>query len=284
MEARLEEWYSARVDASISIATRGVVRVAGPLSIDELADREVHDEGTLVLTQAPAHVACFCDDAGSSYYAVLLGRALGRRALMDMLYAVAPYKAHGPDRFSRVIDNWQLHDRAKTSAGSESLLLQHAASLKQHWHEFSRHRELYISILQDASEQRRALPVISWQKTGDGVRRYKSDVDRQIVDAMTEMQLPRDTSGAREGATMDTLLGLVAVPYFVPELAKSWRAWQPLVKDGKSNYVGPASVPMMALMHRRALLNSALIRNAELTVGPGAAATNDRLFDATVRA
>ena len=59
------------------------------------------------------------------------------------------------------------------------------------------------------------------------------------------------------------MLGLVTVPYFLPELRKNWPAWKPLVKNGKSNYIGPASVPMMALLHRRALLNSALVRSAE---------------------
>ena len=51
--------------------------------------------------------------------------------------------------------------------------------------------------------------------------------------------------------------------YLLPELRKNWPAWKPLVKDGKSNYIGPASVPMMALLHQRALLNSALVRSAE---------------------
>jgi hypothetical protein len=66
-----------------------------------------------------------------------------------------------------------------------------------------------------------------------------------------------------EAVHWDSLLGLVTVPYFLPELHRRWPAWRPLTKGGKSNYVGPASVPMMALIHRRALLNSALIRGAE---------------------
>jgi hypothetical protein len=35
------------------------------------------------------------------------------------------------------------------------------------------------------------------------------------------------------------------------------------VKDGKSNYIGPASVPVVALKHRRALLNSIFIKSVE---------------------
>ena len=69
--------------------------------------------------------------------------------------------------------------------------------------------------------------------------------------------------GSEAPAQMDALLGLVTVPYLLPELRKNWPAWKPLVKDGKSNYIGPASVPMMALLHQRALLNSALVRSAE---------------------
>ena len=61
----------------------------------------------------------------------------------------------------------------------------------------------------------------------------------------------------------DTLVGLVTVPYLQTELTRRWPAWRPLVKGGKSNYIGPASVPIMSLMHRRALLNSSLIRAVE---------------------
>jgi hypothetical protein len=58
-------------------------------------------------------------------------------------------------------------------------------------------------------------------------------------------------------------VGLVTLAYLQPELARRWPAWRPLVNGGKSNYIGPASVPMMALLHRRAILNSRLIRAIE---------------------
>jgi hypothetical protein len=61
----------------------------------------------------------------------------------------------------------------------------------------------------------------------------------------------------------DSVAGLVTLVYLQPRLAKGWPAWKPLVRGGKSNYIGPASVPMMALLHRRAILNSPFLRAVE---------------------
>ncbi len=245
--------------------------VLGPLSLAQLAGRALRDEGTLTLSKAPAHVARHTTGA-TTRHAIVLGEAIGRRGLMDMLYAVAPYKAHGPDRFPRVIDNWQLHDRAKASPNSDGLLKQHEASLRQHWHEFSRHRELYLSLFQDSHDSQFVVPVIAWEVAADGVRRA---IFEPLADGIAS--LIAQSAPVAEGATSsasDTLLGLVSIAYFLPGLSRTWRAWQPLVKNGKSNYIGPASVPMMALMHRRALLNSGMIRNAEALLADNASPTS----------
>jgi len=229
-----------------------------------LAGREVKDELSMSLAQAPAYVARHEAAGGETQYAVVLGEALGRRGLMDLLYTIAPYKAHGPDRFARVLDNWGLHDRAKTSSASESLFLQHAASLKRSWQEFSRHRELFIAIFEDESEKTRVLPVVTWERSPGGARKWQFESLEQGALQALESSVPilmgLDGSGQTQ---LDSLVGLVTIPYFLPELRQRWRAWQPLVKDGKSNYIGPASMPVVAMMHRRALLNSVFIRNAE---------------------
>ena len=243
------------------------LRIAGPFTIPGLLGREFSDERTLSLGSAPAYVAARAGDDESVEYALVLGDALGRRSFMDLLYTLAPYQAHGPDRFARVIDNWHLHDRALTSSGSENLLLQHAASLKLSWHEFARHRELYISVFEDLSEGTRLLPVLAWRRRPDGVRRWQFDAEGgELIRKMIQSTPVLADLVASDQVHPDALTGLVTIPYFLPESRRGWRAWQPLVKNGKSNYVGPASVPVVALMHRRALLNSAIVRSAEACI------------------
>jgi hypothetical protein len=177
---------------------------------------------------------------------------------MDLLFAVAPYKAHGPDRFSRVLDNWALLERAKSSSASESLMLQHSRSLKFSWHEFVRHRQVFVDVFQDVAKPQRVTPLLTWSRAADGKGRWEfSTPDRELLRTIEDLR----PEGAE--SQLDTLVGLVTIPYFVPELRKGWRAWQPLVRGEKSNYIGPASVPVLVLMHRRALLNSTLCRSVE---------------------
>ena len=227
----------------------------GPITIPDLLGRRIEDERDLSLTVSPAHVISQ-DAAGVSHHAVVLGTALGRRALMDLLFVLAPYKAHGPDRFARVLDNWGLHDRALTSDTSERLLMEHARSLKFTWDAFTRHRSVFMEVLRDATEDRRIVPVMAWSTSEQGKRQWLSELPEGEMRGRAG-----DLAGGRYQT--DCLVGLLTVPYFLPELRRKWRAWQPLVKDGKSNYVGPASVPVVALMHRRAILNSAFVSCAE---------------------
>jgi hypothetical protein len=237
-------------------------QVFGPTTIPDLLGRKLEDARSLSLTAAQAHVISQ-ESPGGTEYTLVLGAALGRRALMDLLYTLAPYKAHGPDRFARVLDNWGLHDRAKSSSASEHLFREHARSLKFSWHEFARHRHVFMEVLQDEAGDRYVMPVVSWSSQADGRRRWcfeaPDDATRRAIAKLVEVDLGR--------AEPNPLVGLVTVPYFVPELRETWRAWQPLVKGGKSNYVGPASVPVVALMHRRAILNSVLVKRVEEYAG-----------------
>jgi hypothetical protein len=240
--------------------------VIGPIAIPDLIGRELTDERELSLAREPAYLARHERDDGEVLFAVVLGAPLVRRTLMDLLYVLAPYKAHGPDRFARVIDNWHLHDRALTSSGSENLLRQHAKSLKFSWHEFARHRQLFISMFEDSSESVRVLPVVTWVKNQAGTRRWEFGALDAALLRLLQASVPilRDDQAPR--LQLNSLLGLVTIPYFSPELHKNWRAWQPLEKNGKSNYIGPASVPVVALMHRRALLTSAFVKAAEARI------------------
>lgn len=163
-----------------------------------------------------------------------------------------------------MLDNWRLHDRARASSASESLLLQHSNSLKLSWQVFSKHRDLFISILEDETENRRAVPVVTWAKSPSDSRSWQFDgLDPTFAQALDELIPTLKGLNGSKWPQLDSLVGLVTVPYFLPGLHKNWPAWQPLVKNGKSNYIGPASVPVLALMHRRAILNSAFIMHAE---------------------
>jgi hypothetical protein len=231
------------VTATHAGVQRRLIRIA------DLTGSRVPDE--LHLEDANAVILRHADD-GSTRYVAALDTPLGRRALMDVLYALAPYKAHGPDRFSRVLDNWQIYDRALTGGGaSNSLFQQHVKGLGDNWRIFAEHRAAFMSTFADTSETYRVAPVVSWETTADGKRRW-------LLDSI-------DTSPFQASSVLhyDSLVGLVMLAYLQPALTKSWPAWRPLIKGGKSNYIGPASVPMMALLHRRSILNSRFIHAVE---------------------
>lgn len=234
--------------------------VLGPITPAELLRRNAPAGEPSLLSSARSYICGRSSDEGTSF-AMLIDEPLNYRRLMDVLYAVAPYKAHGPDRFSRVLDNWALVERARTSEGSEKLMLEHANALKLSWQEFERHRERFVAVLRDQTGSTRMWPLISWFVARDGRRRWVfSDPADNILEALVGScpDVPLEQ--------LDTLVGLVTIPYLLPELTSGWPAWQPLKKGGKSNYIGPASVPVMSLMHRRALLHSPLIQSAEPVV------------------
>ena len=242
------------------IDSEGLVGVLGPLTIPGVAS----GQSDIAASLGPAYVLKHDSGGSKTKYVVVLGEGLGRRALMDLLYALAPYKAHGPDRFARVLDNWRLHDRGLTSSGSESLLRQHADSLKLSWQVFADHREVFIEVFEDDTENTRVLPIVTWEKSPGSARGWRfGALDQALVQTLEE-SIPNLRQ--RDGSTMlrmDPLVGLIAIPYLLPQLYKKWPPWQSLVKNGKSNYIGPASVPVVALMHRRAILNSRIILAVE---------------------
>src|SRR5262245_7854569 len=128
--------------------TDATLQVVGPTTVQLLMGPELADEMTLKLTEAPIYGVVRHDDDGTARYALVLSQTLGRRTLMDLLYTLAPYKAHGPDRFARVLDNWALHDRAAgpNNGASMALVALHAQSLKLAWQVFTEHRPLYFAM------------------------------------------------------------------------------------------------------------------------------------------
>jgi hypothetical protein len=240
------------------------LELAGPVEPSRLLGRPLADERELTLASSPAYVACEDIGGGTRRYIAVFGQALGRRALMDLLYVLAPYKAHGPDRFARVLDNWGIFDRAAANATSNSLFQQHVKGLGSNWSLFAEHRELYMAVLNDQAERTRLVPVLAWDRDAEGGRKWQfralSRATREALEASVPVLAPGATGQLPH---LDTLIGLVTLPYFQPQLRRSWPAWRPLVKDGKSNYIGPASVPVMALLHRRALLRSSFLAATE---------------------
>ena len=242
--------------APVTAPPRFTVQRAGPLR-DLLP---LKPAGSLGLEDAPVVLVRRPKQGGTENY-LMLDTTLGRRRLMDLLFALAPYKAHGPDRFGRVLDNWGIFDRAKTGGGASSnLFMQHVKALGTHWRAFEQHRDLFMRVFEDQTEGTRIVPVVAWQTSPSGTRRLLADT--ADVESTLAASLSAENA-APKTLYFDTLVGLVTVPYLQPELIRRWPAWRPLVKGGKSNYIGPASVPIMALMHRRALLNSGLIRAVE---------------------
>ena len=236
------------------------LEIRGPVPLSTLLRRSIEDHRELSFASAPGFVFRKALPDGS-LYALLVDAPLDRRRLMDLLFTLAPYKAHGPDRFSRVLDNWALFDRARASDTSERLLREHEKSLGFPWQEFERHRHVFSGVLSDPTGNRCVTPLIVWATGGDGWRRWQfAPSDEEVLAAIDHVR-----PGLLPG--LDTLVGLVTIPYLIPDLHKTWPAWQPLTKGGKSNYIGPASVPVMALRHRRALLNSPVIEQAEAFAG-----------------
>jgi hypothetical protein len=121
---------------------------------------------------------------GAITYSVAFDTPLGRRDLMDVLYALAPYKAHGPDRFGRVLDNWAIFDRAKTGGGASSNLFeQHARSLGSNWRVFGEHRDVFVAAFADADGSFKVLPWVAWQTDASGKRRWLPDAKIEHVPA-----------------------------------------------------------------------------------------------------
>jgi hypothetical protein len=222
----------------------------------------IENEDGLSLWQAPLQVWRFDRQPDGREYLGVIGASLGRRGLMDFLAAIAPYKGRGLDDFSGVLDDWYLHDRALTSAPSEKLFRDHLESLRDDWIEFTRHRSLFVAVMEDRSEMTRLVPVLRWETPKDGARRW-------LYDSLTpdEDQVVRDAIGlvAPAGATvtLSPLAGFLSVLYFLPELTLGWPEWKPLAVEGKSNYMGPAQVPVLALLNKRASLDSVFIARLE---------------------
>jgi len=239
--------------------------VIGPLTIAELTNRKYSDLFSLQFASAPVLVSGETSTlSGLSQFCVLLGEALGRRKLMDLLYILAPYKAHGPDRFARVLDNWGIIDRAKNSSTSLNLLQRHSKSLRRPWRLFEQHREAFAAVLGDTSEARSLIPVLVWAKDTFGRRAWRFDGLDEDLEAKLKALLGGALASTKDQERrLDTVAGLVTLPYFYEELHLDWPAWKPLEPEGKSNYVGLASVPMMALLSRGRLMEAPLISAVE---------------------
>ena len=75
-------------------------------------------------------------------------------------------------------------------------VLLHAKSLKMSWQVFAEHRAVFFDIFADQTESTRAVPLLTWEKTAAGTRRWQfSTPDDALV------QMPR--SGRRDSRRRD---------------------------------------------------------------------------------
>ena len=233
-----------------------------PLTVRRLLTRPPEDQLRLDLTGAPLLIGKRDLEPSASEYTVVIDTRLSRRGLMDLLFSIAPYKAHGPDDFNGVLDDWRLFERAATGGASETLLRQHMQGLRGHWQEFGRHCPLFIEVLEDRTETTFMVPVLRWRKDRARIRDwYFRPLSPADVDGLGDLAGPGLDSA--DAAAFNPLLGFVTLPYFQPQLRRRWPEWRHLDRDGKSNIMGPAQVPVLALLHRRALINSELVARCE---------------------
>ena len=216
----------------------------------------------LSLWQARIYVWRYDADPSGHEYVACIAESLGRRGLMDFLAAIAPYKGRGLDDFSGVLDDWYLHDRAMSGGASEKLFREHMDSLRDDWLEFTRHRRLLVDIMEDRSENTRLVPVLRWHTTPDGTRRWLFDrPEPHQEEAVRAAMSPEGPVDAH--VSLSTLAGFLSVLYFQPELTEGWPEWKPLSPEGKSNYMGPAQVPVLALLNKDRLLPNPLTEGLE---------------------
>ncbi|HWC30175.1 MAG TPA: hypothetical protein VG845_08850, partial [Dehalococcoidia bacterium] len=228
----------------------------------ELLRRDTAGDDGLSLWRASLCVWRYSASPAGNEYVACIAESLGRRGLMDFLAAIAPYKGRGLDDFSGVLDDWYLHDRALAGGASEKLLEEHMQSLRDDWLEFGRHRRLFIDILEDRSEATRLVPVLRWSRHPEGARQWLFDALEPVQEAAV-----RDALGPMAPTdavvTLSPLAGFLSVLYFLPELTEGWPEWKPLAAEGKSNYMGPAQVPVLALLNKAASLDSVFVERCE---------------------
>ena len=107
------------------------------------------------------------------------------------------------------------------------------------------------------------IPYLSWTRDRTGRRAWRFPSPQFNVEDQPALHPELAAVGGGGNGVLDALVGLVTVPYLFPRLSSGWPQWRPLVSGGKSNYIGPASAPMISLLHRRALLNSPLVARTE---------------------
>ncbi len=69
-----------------------------------------------------------------------------------------------------------------------------------------------------------------------------------------------------EGTNVDSMLGFLTIPYFMPERTMRWPQQISFSKNGNGQYMRSAQVPLLALMDRRNFANSDFLKSLEQVV------------------
>jgi len=124
-------------------------------------------------------------------------------------------------------------------------------------------------VMADRFDSRFLLPVLRWLRVGQ-TRRWLLDPIEDAHEALLAKATGRDLGDFEAGRPAgEPIAGLLAVPYFLPRLTRSWPKMKSLTPEGRGHFRGPAQVPVLALIHRRALLNSAFVKAAESLADAG---------------
>lgn len=258
---------------TLSTSTRpaAVWRSAGPVRLGDLLAgsglRPFSADGqgsSPPLLEARAHLRFREPVPGRTRYTLVIEQVLDRRGLMDLLFAIAPYKAHGPDDFDGVLDDWRLPDRAAQDGGASlKLLMEHAQALRQHWRRFFRHLRAFAAVLEDRSGGTFLVPAVRWRSDASGARRWDFAFPDEAEAAVLRQGLSLPAELPADPRVFDPLAGFLVVVCLQPELTRRWPRFKPLVPEGKGNFMGPAQVPVLALTRRRSLLRNQVLPAVE---------------------
>lgn len=124
--------------------------------------------------------------------------------------------------------------------------------------------DVTLSFVPEGLETSNVLvPAVRWVKHQDGHRDLNLDFlgDSESGSARDLLTLP-------EGLPFDSrrvnlLTGLLAVAYFDPEVRRGWPKEMKLRRFGPKQFMGPAQVPVLALMRREQILDSKFFPAAE---------------------
>lgn len=109
-------------------------------------------------------------------------------------------------------------------------------------------------------------PLLHWRKSENGERTWDFDfLSRNQLPSQISELVDKDTLSEEDrDPRLNPLAGLISIAYFSPDIVKQWPAQVGLPGGRYSQTMGPAQVPVLAMMRSNDLLNSEFLANLEL--------------------